>query len=157
MMPMQFIEARLPEHYESAIDLIKAYLVFLGEDLSFQNIDEEYKLLPTMYGPPNGSIIICKTDDGNNAGMVAIRNKGNGTCEMKRLYVLPAYNGLGIGKKLCIHIIEKAQQLGYKKMVLDTLERLQPAYHLYKQLGFVETGAYYPNPLQGVVYFEKEL
>ena len=41
-MPMQFIEAGLPEHYESAIDLIKAYLVFLGEDLSFQNIDEEY-------------------------------------------------------------------------------------------------------------------
>ncbi len=154
---MQYIAAQLPQHYESAIELIKAYLVFLGEDLSFQNIDEEYMLLPAMYGPPNGSIIICKTDDGKATGMVAIRNKGNGTCEMKRLFVLPTYNGLGIGKKLCLCIIEKAQQLGYKKMVLDTLERLQPAYHLYKQLGFIETDAYYPNPLRGVVYFEMQL
>jgi len=152
---MQYTEASLPEHYQSAIQLIKAYLQFLGEDLSFQHIAEEYRQLPAMYGPPNGAIIICHADDGTAAGMVAIRNKENGICEMKRLYVLPAYNGHGIGKELCLRIIEKARQLGYKEMVLDTLERLQPAYHLYRQLGFAETAAYYDNPLPGVVYFEK--
>jgi len=154
---MEYIDAQLPEHYNAALDLIKAYLQFLGEDLSFQRIDEEYEQLPVMYGGLVGSIILCKTNDGRYAGMVALRNKGDGTCEMKRLYVLPTFNGLGIGKELCLRIINTGKHLGYKKMVLDTLRRLQPAYRLYKQLGFVETEAYYKNPLAGVVYLEKEL
>lgn len=156
-LPMQYLEACLPEHFDAAIVLIKAYLNFLGEDLSFQHLDEEYQKLAIMYGPPEGSIILCKTDNEQYAGMVAVRNKGNGVCEMKRLYVLPSYNGLGIGKELCLRIITTAQQLGYKKMVLDTLQRLQPAYQLYIRLGFTETDAYYANPLPGVVYFEKDL
>jgi len=160
---MQLILAHLPAHYTAAIQLIKAYMDFLGEDLTFQHIEEEYDFLPIMYGQPVGALLLCQAYDGNYAGMVAVRkfDKGSGadasTCEMKRLYVLPAYNGQGIGKKLCIEIIDQAKRLGYKKMVLDTLGRLQPALHLYKELGFKEIPAYYENPLPGVVYMEKEI
>ena len=42
-------------------------------------------------------------------------------------------------------------------MVLDTLQKLQPAIKLYKKYGFTETTAYYQNPLPGVVYMEKLL
>jgi hypothetical protein len=48
-------------------------------------------------------------------------------------------------------------QMQFKKMILDTLLRLSPALHLYKSLGFKETSAYYNNPLEGVVYLEKDL
>ncbi|MEO7309776.1 MAG: GNAT family N-acetyltransferase [Chitinophagaceae bacterium] len=154
---MQYLEAHLPEHYEAAIQLLKAYLQFLGEDLSFQDIDQEYEQLPIMYGPPAGAIILCKTDGGIYAGMVAVRRKGADFCEMKRLYVLPDYSGQGIGKELCVRILQTARGLGYKKMVLDTLERLQPACNMYFKLGFTEIAAYYENPLPGVVYFEKQL
>lgn len=158
-MPVNFdyFEAAEPAHYEAAIALIKAYMAFLNEDLCFQSVDAELQNLPAMYSGKKGSLLLCRTKNGIYAGMVAIRQKGEGVCEMKRLYVLPGFQGFGIGKKLSEMIIEKAQQLHYQTMVLDTLERLQPALQLYTQLGFTRTDAYYQNPLPGVVYMNKDL
>lgn len=152
-----FLEATTPAHYETAVKLIKAYMAFLNEDLCFQSVDSELKNLPAMYSGQKGGMILCRTDDDKYAGMVAIREKKETVCEMKRLYVLPEYQGQGIGKKLSELIIDKARKLGYETMVLDTLERLQPALHLYTHLGFSRTAAYYQNPLPGVVYMKKAL
>ncbi len=155
---MNYFEASEPAHYQAAVQLIKAYMKFLNEDLCFQSVDAELKNLPAMYSAPaGGSLLLCRSDAGVCAGMVAIRPKREGVCEMKRLYVLPEFNGQGIGKKLSQLIIEKAIALGYTTMVLDTLERLQPALKLYINLGFQRTGAYYNNPLPGVVYMSKAL
>ena len=156
-MNFTYFEASEPAHYEAAIVLIKAYMAFLNEDLCFQSVDAELQNLPAMYSGKKGSLILCQAEDGEYAGMVAIREKGETVCEMKRLYVLPAYQGYGIGKRLCELILEKARQLHYQTMVLDTLERLQPALKLYTQSGFTPTEAYYQNPLPGVVYMKKEL
>lgn len=155
MPDIRYFRAATPEHHQAALQFIKTYLTFLGEDLSFQHIDAEYGQLPVMYGPPKGALWLC-TVDAAYAGMVALRDKGDGVCEMKRLYVLPQFNGMGIGKQLCLHLLQTAAALGYRSMVLDTLERLAPAYHLYEQLGFVRTEAYYDNPLPGVVYMRKD-
>ena len=154
-LSFSYLEASEPAHYEAAIVLIKAYMAFLNEDLCFQSVDAELQNLPAMYSGPTGSLILCRTTGGEFIGMVAIRQKGEMVCEMKRLYVLPGYQGHGIGKKLSQKIIEKARQLNYRTMVLDTLERLQPALQLYTQLGFTRTAAYYQNPLPGVVYMKK--
>jgi putative acetyltransferase len=120
-------------------------------------VDAELQNLPAMYSGKRGSLILCRTDEGKYVGMVALREKGESVCEMKRLYVLPEFQGYKIGKKLSELILEKAIELNYKTMVLDTLERLQPALKLYTQLGFTRTDAYYQNPLPGVVYMKKEL
>ena len=152
-----FFEASEPAHYKAAILLIKAYMAFLNEDLCFQSVDAELQNLPAMYSGEKGSLLLCQAGDGEYAGMVAIREKAPTICEMKRLYVLPAYQGHGIGKKLCELILKKAQQLHYHTMVLDTLERLQPALKLYTESGFTRTEAYYQNPLPGVVYMKKSL
>jgi ribosomal protein S18 acetylase RimI-like enzyme len=76
---------------------------------------------------------------------------------MKRLYVKPDFRQHKIGDALVQQLLKTATQLGYQKMKLDTLERLQAAINLYKKYGFVVTNAYYQNPLEEVVYMEKEL
>ena len=50
-----------------------------------------------------------------------------------------------------------ARRAGYHLMRLDTLERLHEAMTLYASLGFKVRDPYYPNPLAGVVYWEKDL
>jgi putative acetyltransferase len=153
----QYLAASEPEHYKAAVVLIKEYMAFLQEDLCFQSVDAELQNLSAMYSGSTGSLLLCQAADGTYAGMVAIRPKGEGICEMKRLYVRPLFQGHGIGRKLSEMIIVKAKELGYQTMVLDTLERLQPALKLYTQLGFERTAAYYQNPLDGVVYMSKQL
>lgn len=137
--------------------LFREYELELDENLCFQSFEEELKNPLRKYGPPKGVIYLAKWNN-EVAGCVALKPLAErGACEMKRLYVKPHYRKHKIGKVLVEQLIKDAQMLGYTKMKLDTLEKLQPAIGLYKQYGFVETTSYYENPLDGVVYMEKEL
>ncbi|MHB8146802.1 MAG: GNAT family N-acetyltransferase [Vulcanimicrobiaceae bacterium] len=58
---------------------------------------------------------------------------------MKRLYVVPTSQGLGIGVKLVLAAIEEARTLGYRRIRLDTHSRtMGKAIALYRRVGFVE-------------------
>jgi putative acetyltransferase len=63
------------------------------------------------------------------------------------------FRHLGLGRVFSQRIIECAREFGYPRMVLDTLNSMQGAQALYRSPGFVEIGAYYDNPLPGVLYF----
>lgn len=141
----------------TAKELFIAYQQELDEDLCFQNFTSELENPLKKYGPPNGILLLAKYEN-NIAGCVALQpleeaNSG----EMKRLYVKPAFRKHQIGAYLVEELIKEAKNKGYTKMKLDTLERLQPAIKLYEKFGFVNTSAYYTNPLAQVVYMEKDL
>lgn len=48
------------------------------------------------------------------------------------LYTLKNYRNMGLGKKLLLHIEEKAEEMGYKKIYLYT----STAQHLYEKQGW---------------------
>lgn len=142
-----------------ARELFADYQKELGEDLCFQSFAAELANPLTKYGPPDG-VIFLALYKGEAAGCIALlplKGEGAKTCEMKRLYVKPGFRERRIGRVLIEHLLQKARELGYEVMKLDTLERLAPAIHLYKRYGFIETNSYYTNPLPGVVYMEKSL
>ena len=122
-------------------------------DLCFQGFEEELATLPGRYAPPRGSILLARVD-AEVVGCVAVRPIADGICEMKRLFVRPPFRGRSIGRELAEAIIARSKSLGYGRMRLDTLVRLERANELYARLGFVRTDPYYDNPLDGVVYWE---
>jgi ribosomal protein S18 acetylase RimI-like enzyme len=150
------------EALQECIELFKEYFEELNENLCFQNFDEELEDPLKKYGKPEGVLLLAYYDD-VSAGCIAlqsIKSEGhvvNEVCEMKRLYVKPVFRKNKIGEELVKILLEEANSKDYKKMVLDTLERLQPAIKLYHRYGFKNTSAYYANPLPGVVFMAKEL
>jgi ribosomal protein S18 acetylase RimI-like enzyme len=153
---MKIVKVTSKQQLKVAADLFREYQTFLDVDLCFQGFEQELATLPGKYSEPGGAIYLAQKDD-EIIGCVAVRPIKDDICEMKRLYVRDGFRGLSAGRQLAEKIISKAKQLGYKRMQLDTLERLESALALYKKLGFVEIHPYYENPLDEVVYWELDL
>lgn len=92
------------------------------------------------------------------AGCVALRRLGADTCEMKRLYVRPAFRGRGAGRALARAAIAAAGEAGYRQMRLDTIPAtMAAAVALYRELGFRDIPPYGENPIPGALCMELEL
>jgi len=149
-------EARWPDDRATVEALFREYVGSLTEDISFQNVDNELAGLPGKYARPGGVVLIA-WDGTDAAGAVAYRMVEPGVCEMKRLYVRPAFRGRDIGRELANELIDDAQSRGYRTMLLDTLASMQSARALYRALGFRPVEAYYENPLPGTMYMARDL
>jgi len=138
-------------------ELFKEYEKELDENICFQSFDEELRDPLKKYGPPSGDLMLAYWED-EIAGCIALtKTKEHGACEMKRLYVKPNFRKNKIGKMLVEDLLKSARERNYRIMWLDTFLKLQAAVKLYEQFGFKNISPYYNNPLEGVVYMEKEL
>jgi len=155
-MTLRISEARWPDDRATVEALFREYVASLAEDISFQNVDDELANLPGKYARPTGAVLIARDGDAV-AGAIAYRMVEPGVCEMKRLYVRPAFRGRDLGRELANELIEDARARGYRTMLLDTLASMAAARALYRDLGFVPTAPYYDNPLPGVMYMALEL
>jgi putative acetyltransferase len=129
--------------------LFREYADSLGFDLSFQDFERELAELPDFY-----ERILIADEEGEAAGCVALRALGDGLCEMKRLYVRPAFRGRGLGRTLAEAVIAAARELGYARMRLDTTPSMGAAQALYEELGFREIEPYRFNPVPGTRFLE---
>lgn len=162
MSGWKIIQASNGGEVAAARELFQEYADSLDIDLCFQGFKEELATLPGTYAPPNGRLLLAC---GRGAyppylGCVALRSCASlhaYACEMKRLYVRPQARGAGVGRALATAVIDAARDIGYKRMVLDTLGTMDAALGLYRSLGFRETAAYYNNPISNAVYLALQL
>ena len=132
------------------------YSALVAEALCFQSFDQELAALPGAYAPPGGVLLLAR--DGNElAGCVALRGIDAETGEMKRMFVRQKFRGSGLGRRLAAEVIEAAKQRKYRRMVLDTLPKLETAIALYRDLGFRDIGPYLAAPTPGALCFELKL
>ncbi len=153
---MNIVDGHGAEHVPAVRSLFEEYADSLDVDLGFQDFEREVAELPGEYAPPAGRLLLA-LDGGEAGGCVALRPHAPRVCEMKRLYVRPAFRGTGLGRVLAERVVQAGRDAGYERMRLDTLPTMDAARALYRSLGFEEIEAYRPNPVHGTTYFELDL
>ncbi len=146
--------------WEEARAIMREYAQTLNVDLCFQNFEEELASLPGEYADPQGALLLA-TVDGQVAGCGGFRPLADvdypNACEMKRLFVRPAFRRFGLGRTMAHALIDRATGAGYSSMLLDTLDDMEAARDLYESLGFEEIPPYYFNPIAGAHYLKVDL
>lgn len=149
-------QATSPADYETARALFVEYQESLGISLCFQNFNAEVASLPGAYAAPEGRLLLAFVGDAP-AGCVAFRKLEDGICEMKRLWVRPAFRGIRLGRQLAEALLSEGRAAGYRAVRLDTLPSMREAQALYVSLGFVDIPPYNDHPIEGTRFMEKRL
>ncbi len=153
---VSIVEAASKADYALGRALFEEYARALDVDLCFQDFAAELDRLTVMYAPPAGALLLARSGS-DVAGCVGLRKLRDDICEMKRLYVRPAFRGRHIGRAMAEDIARRARELGYRTLVLDTLGTMEAAQGLYESMGFKPATSYYVNPLPNVKYFSLDL
>jgi len=169
-MPDEIVVATSDDHYDALGQLVREYWAWLHaryadlpgfvDDVGgHQAIDAELAALRGRYGPPAGKALLAFRGDQVTGG-VAYRDLGDGSCEMKRLFVPDRFQGAGTGRLLCEALIAAASADGYRVMRLDTGSQNTEAIQMYEGLGFRECPPYQqypPNLLPHLRFMERAL
>lgn len=99
-----------------------------GTDSDLDDIDAHYFAQGGWFGVLviDGSIVAC----------AGIYRDDSSTCELRKMYCLPAYRGRGYGRQLLDHALAEAKALKFKRVVLQTASPLKEAIALYQRYGF---------------------
>ncbi|MCI5498615.1 MAG: GNAT family N-acetyltransferase [Clostridiales bacterium] len=146
------VRSLFAEYTDMLVDQAPAFAGYLKQ----QNFDRELAHLEEKYGLPWGRLYLLRAD-GRPAGCIALKKLDETRCEMKRLYVRPAYRGRGLARMLVEKLLNEARGEGYEAMLLDTFPFLTSAIALYRAVGFREIPSYNNNPMEDLVYLEKNL
>ena len=101
-----------------------------GTDSDLEDIDKNYM-------ERGGVFEVLEDAQGNVLGTVGLYPLNAETIELRKMYFLPELRGHGQGKKTLARMIERARELGFKSVTLETHSVLKEAIGLYKSFGFL--------------------
>ncbi|MEM1411346.1 MAG: GNAT family N-acetyltransferase [Pseudomonadota bacterium] len=108
----------------------------VGEGYSIE--DPEVDAMSAAYGRARSACWVVELNARTLgcAGIAPLRGACRNTCELQKMYFLPAARGHGLGSALLQHCLETARGLGYTQCYLETHDTMKAARRLYRRAGF---------------------
>jgi len=100
--------------------------------------DPEVDWLSKAYAEPRCAYFVVERDGVvmGGGGVAPLVGGGEGVCELRKMYFLPALRGLGAGSALMRHCLDAARGIGFRECYLETLRGMDAAMKLYERTGF---------------------
>lgn len=138
------------DRYDSpvAAPLVRALLAELHDRYGQDDADPDRLDAPQL-AAPHGTFVVAWLDP-DAIGCGALRRADERVGEIKRMYVLPAWRGHGVGRAVLAAVEARARALGYERLILETGTRQPEAIGLYTSAGYEPIppyGAYRWSPL----------
>ena len=112
----------------------------------------------SMFVEPDGVFVVVRDTDGAAVACGGVARFDTERGELKRMYVVPAYRGRGLGRRLLLELEEEARRLGYVALVLETGDRQPEALGLYASAAYERIPCYPPYDSRALsLCFEKRL
>jgi putative acetyltransferase len=139
-----------------------------GDEAAFRELNEawirqffaiEPKDLEVLGNPvenilrPGGEIVMAILDE-RPVGCCALLAMEDGSFELGKMAVAEECRGRGVGKELLAAVVNRARQIGAKRLYLETSTKLPNAIHLYEQQGFKHLPARQSPYARSNVYME---
>lgn len=120
--------------------IIRATLTDFGANRAgFAFADPELDHMSATYAAPRSRYHVV-VDVGERVlgggGVAPLRGGPDDVCELQKMYFLPEARGHGFGEKIVRLCLDDARGFGFRRMYLETLERMTAARGLYEKLGF---------------------
>ncbi len=90
---------------------------------------------PAYFEPPEGRFLVAFID-GEPVGCGGVGRYDADTGELRRMYVVPAHRGKGVGRAILVALENAARELGYTTMRLETGNEAPEALRLYTSSGY---------------------
>ncbi|HEV8437914.1 MAG TPA: GNAT family N-acetyltransferase [Methylomirabilota bacterium] len=135
---------------------LAAYLAHIGENLDGEGLDHDIAHWEQEYDGASGLLLVVEDPTGQIVGTAGIRSLAPGVGEIKRMWIRPERQGLGLGRRLMNECLDRARGLGFRVLRLDTEQEMTAALHLYRRCGFREIPDYNGNP-RAEIWMELEL
>ena len=110
---------------------------------------------PAELGPPGGVYLVGYRDGAPVCGG-GLKRLSDGTCEIKRMYVVPEARRTGAARALLSALEDVARELGYRIARLDTGARQPHAQAFYEASGYQGVENFNDNPA-AAFHGEKQL
>ena len=119
------------------LNIVKTVLSEYGLEIRPDDTDKDLYDTREYYFNNKGWFAVLEKD-GEIVGSYGIYKIDESTCELRKMYLLKQYQGMGLGKMMMEDALKKAKGLGYSTMVLETNKRLDKALSLYYKYGFTD-------------------
>lgn len=125
---------------------LTAYLAHIGAALDAADLDHDVAEWRAEYDGVQGVLLLVEDARGEIVGTAGVRRLEPGLGEIKRMWLRPACQGQGLGRRLMERCLAEARHLGLTRLRLDTQRRMQAAIALYRAHGFRDVPDYNGNP-----------
>jgi putative acetyltransferase len=100
--------------------------------------DPEVEWMSRAYNAPRSAYFVVERDGlvMGGGGVAPLAGGDADTCELRKMYFLPALRGLGVGGLLMARCLEAARGFGFQRCYLETLSGMDAAMRLYERSGF---------------------